>query len=298
MWKLSGTPTIAVVSQDLIREFKGLPSVPGDRPFSEFRAAQLKREILAGRFRTAQFSSVLCRETGATYRVNGKHTVSVMAEMNGELPPLHAEITRYEADTLADVADLYATFDSYWSRRNTSDLNYSVAQSDPDLKALDLGIVNAVVSGIAFLRFDRATGTQRDLHDRSRLILSEKAFAFWYRDMVADVPRRTAAFGVTRRSSVVAAMFGTWHCHPETAAKFWSKIKDPKSLMLDPESYEAKLARYLYNPASSRAISRSTKTITAGAQYIASIKCWNAIRGGKQFTLLVVHPGDSRPDPI
>lgn len=107
-WKLISRPKTQKVTKALAKQFAEMDAAPHDRPLSERRLQVYTRLLNEGQFRPVAWTLATCRETGGTYRINGKHT-SVMLSNLEDIPEFYVTIEEYSCDTLEDVARLYAT---------------------------------------------------------------------------------------------------------------------------------------------------------------------------------------------
>jgi hypothetical protein len=94
-WKMIGEPKTRKLTKGLAEEFAGMPPAPHDRPLNSTRCAVLKTAFDLGKFRTCEWAKAYCEETKTTYRINGKHTSTVLASYNGELSPGQSAIVNH-----------------------------------------------------------------------------------------------------------------------------------------------------------------------------------------------------------
>lgn len=268
----------------LSKEFAEMEPAPGDRNLNDGRAAKIKAAIVEGRFRTGDFASAYCKETDQTYRVNGKHQSKTLAAMNGECPEdIKIHLARYEADTLADVADLYATFDARWSTRTPSDINRAFAGSVEELHGISSRIVNLAVVGINFA--SRGHETYNVPPEVRAIVLREyPGFVVWLHKIIGH---NTKESRYLKRSATVAAMFSTWQRSHKAAEQFWQLVVSAEGP--DRTSADRVLNWYLVTHSlRSGAIgggSTGAKSETARAMYVKCIHAWNAWRKGTKTEL-------------
>jgi hypothetical protein len=178
-WKHIEQPKTIKCTKPLVSRFAEMEGCPGDRNYKQKTAGVIASAVSDGRMRVASFASVVCRETGKEYRVNGKHTAMVLAGLNGHFPTdMMAHVERYEADTLEDVANLYATFDPRTSARSTFDINKSFSSANPDLAEIPSKVINICVTGIAFAHWEKAY-CMRPAELRAQLLLDNATFVLW-----------------------------------------------------------------------------------------------------------------------
>lgn len=290
-WKLQAKPSVGPCTRQLIEEFAHMEPAPHDRPFNENRAKFLTRLIVSGTFRVANFASVYCKETRKTYRVNGKHTATVLAELNGSHPKeLCAVVERYHADAMADVAALYATFDHKRSLRTSGDINAAFAAAHTDLADLRPKIVNVCATGLAFAEWEYEC-FKHEADERAGLLLTHHAFVAW----VAGLFPSNGNHRHLLRSSVIAAMFRTFEKNRRQATEFWRLVAE--------ESHPANnhptrvLARWLLTHGlHAGATQKQTQGLdSVRGMYVRCLLAWNAWRAGRDEVALRFSPQTETP---
>jgi hypothetical protein len=285
-WKKTGKPQAVKCNHALHAKFATMEPAPNDRPMRIANRKFLRSAILEGRFRNCNYASAFCKQTGKLYRVNGKHTSSILNEMNGEAPKdLWAIVEEYECDTLEDVAKLYSTFDVAKSARTPSDINRAYAASHPDLEALPERCINVSATGMSYyLRACKSTAksmsTSNDSQERRAQRLLE------YPNFVCFLSRIIGTSKEVRnklaRGPVAAAMFGTWLKSQSDASDFWLLTRDdshPK-----PNDATRVLSRFLLKCSVGRR-NRTADTASELEVYTRCIHAWNAWRKGESTTL-------------
>lgn len=269
MWKMIGKPTTVIADHSLVERFKSMEPCHGDRTLSDQRMRRLSAALADGTFRTCSWASALCAQDGKEYRINGKHSSHAMAEMNGTLPKVFVTIERYEADTLEDVADLYATFDASISTRTGKDICKAFAGTDLTLNEIPDAMLGLCASAIAFgLQAAGELKARPTAEQRARLMLRNKDFIQWFSECIGA---RKPSNRFLHRAGVVAAMFACYRIDKQQAAVFWSSVlngTDP-----DPKAPSRMIERFL----------RDTIVTEKGAQdecYTKSVNAWNASRQG------------------
>lgn len=219
-WRLLESKTLRP-NHGLVSEFATMTPAKSDRNILPARMSLLRKEMVTGRFRTAVWAAVFCKETKQTYRVNGKHTSTLLSQMNGEAPKdIKIYVERYECDTLEDVASLYATFDAKWSARNAGDINKAFAASVPELDGVSLKIINVCVTGMSMSMWGGNYG-QYPADQRAQFIISESDFIVWANTILAGDQRKVKHL---LRGSVVAAMYKTWKVAKSESSEFWNAV--------------------------------------------------------------------------
>lgn len=273
-WKLIDRPKTLRVSKSLAREFANMDSVPNDRPLSERRLNVYRKMFADGGFRPVTWAKVTCKETMTTYRVNGKHTSILLSSMD-TLPEFYVTIESYEAGTLADVAQLYSTFDSQTQSRTSRDIYMSFAGTVPELAEIPGIVINAMIPGIAYAK------TQEKSYyltpsERAEMILDHVDFAQWANGIVRPPDGKNAR--TLSRLPVLAAMVLTYERDQKDATTFWTAVRDETGAT--PSDPDRKLARWLLTtninarggnvPLSKKADNREF--------FVRCLKSWNSWR--------------------
>lgn len=285
-WRLIDKPRTVRVTKQLAETYSTMDPAPHDRPLSE-RRLQVYRSILKeGGFRPVSWASALCKETGGVYRVNGKHTSTMLAGMP-VIPEFYAIIEEYECDTLDDVARLYATFDSNIQSRTARDIYLSFAATMPELARLPGGHINLVVVGMDghTTSYSAKGGTMRtQAASKAEALLEYPEFVIWMSCLLSNNTGRTDGSGSKERKArhmergpVVAAMFGSWLKSCSAATTFWCAVRDETGG--SPTLPDRKLARFLMmaGVATGRGTAR-VRSAEPREMYVKCIHAWNAWR--------------------
>ena len=285
-YELVGTPQHERVTQSLAVKFRDIDPVPNDRPLNPKRVDAYRKMLAAGLFRPVNWATVHCHETGATYRVNGKHTSTLFAEYD-ELPqPIYANIEHYHCDDLDDVARLYATFDSRTQVRTTADINRAFAAVDEDLSQLPSKIINLCVTAISYAKHgDSYTGVPAPQRAECLLEDANKQFAGWVYQILGS--KGTEHTRLLWRSPVVAAMHACYTKSKRDATEFWCAVRDGSGQ--SPKSPDRVLGRFLL----SKNVNNGAGTTSRGRasivppreMYVKCIHAWNAWRRGSATDL-------------
>lgn len=283
-WSMIGKPVAQVADHSLVSRFVSMRRFGGERKLDKTRCSRLRELLEEGKFRTCSWAVVDCLEDGQQYRINGQHTSHVLNEFNGSLPAVFVTVERYEADTLKDVADLFATFDPRWSTRTTSDTNRAQAAAIPELDGINSRAIDLAASGMA-IHFGSGNRSRITQEQRSRNISLHSNFVLWLNNMefVQSNQRRHMA-----RSAVVGAMFATFQKSSEEATDFWMMVKNSSAPNADHPT--RLLERYLMT-AKGRTDDREI--------YAKCIHAWNYWRkGNKCMKIIKYHADAARPEAI
>ena len=293
-WKLIGKQKTVRVTRNLANKFASMEGAPGDRPLSERRLLVYQRALNEGRFRPVEWATAHCKETGGTYRVNGKHTSTMLSGL-AKIPEFYATIQEYECPTLQDVANLYSTFDSSVQSRSARDIYLSFASTVPELRDVNPRIIATAITGMAMhlAGGDRHGGRQYEqAADKAELLLEYTEFVSWYAQMVSAGltgnqrgrdGRHKAVHMI--RQPVAAAMMGTYLRARGPATQFWCAVRDETGDKNDlPDRV---LARFLHDVSLHADSGRKVdaKFCNPRAIYAKCLVAWNAWRESRKTDL-------------
>lgn len=285
-WKQIEKPRTVLASASLVKEFTEMEPAPHDRPLSERRLQVYERILNNGEFRPVTWASVLCRETGTTYRVNGKHT-SLLLSLRKPIPEFHVTVERYAADTLTDVANLYNTFDSSVASRSARDVNAAFAATVPALRDIPLRTITTCVTALALNKWPAAELRAVSQAERAEELLDNQDFVEW---VAGVVPSTQGSVNHTRhlgRVPVVRAMLVTFRKNKAGADKFWRAVRDESAP--DRDDPTRVLARYLVRSViaggSGRGMAANKKLVDSRELYVKCLHGWNAWRSGESTNL-------------
>ncbi len=274
-------PKSQKLTHALVKRFNEMEPAPHDRPLRETRVRGLQKLVENGEFRTCEWCSAFCKETGKEHRINGKHTSSMFATMNGDLPSFNLLVSKYECDTLEDVAKLYSSFDTRQSARTSNDIYRIYAASNEELAALPSSLVNLAIAGISFSDHpDTQGGGKNTADERAERLLEHPSFAVWLFDLVGSNTKCNL-----RRGPVVGAMFKTYQKSQKDSTDFWSMVRDGSGT--NHVAPDRLLSRYLDTTSisSGRGAMTGKKKVTAREMYVRSLHAWNAWRKGEKTEL-------------
>ena len=292
-WQLRDRPKIVKVTKKLAQTFAEMDAAPRDRPLSERRLMVYRKILQEGGFRPVNWASVECKETGGTYRVNGKHTSTMLANLP-ETPEFYAILEEYTCDTLEDVAKLYATFDSSIQSRNARDIYLSFAATVPELKGLPASHITVAVTGMSMhLQGGNESSKGRDqAADRAENLLEYPEFVLWLSGIFSsgesggDQSKRgeRQQSKHLRRQPVAGAMMGCWLKAKGPANLFWEAVRDETGAT--PNLPDRKLARFLLTTAvNDGSGAKKFRPVSGREMYVRCIHGWNAWRKNESTNL-------------
>lgn len=209
-----------LVTKQLVSEFVSMTKTEVDRPLSDSRLAELEEELQAGKFTTTPvWACVTCKQDKTTYRLNGKHTSTLLSRIDGALPKIVVMVERFECDTIEEVASLFCRYDRRLCVRTQRDINriFSFAEN---LQCIPAKIIDNAVTGMNYSEYRNPGGTQED---RARTLVENREFVVWVNRVLHGTCEESLHL---IRGPVFAAMFMTWQKDQKAAAEFWSLVRN------------------------------------------------------------------------
>jgi hypothetical protein len=280
-------------------KFRDMQPPNYDRPLSPLRMSVYRGMMKTGGFRPVTWACAFCVETGLWYRVNGKHTSTLIVELfeAGEEAELDAIVEKYKCDTFYDVAKLYATFDSKTMTRTSKDIYKQFGRSNPALVDCSDRIFCLAAPGMAYAKWPGDTYSHMSPVQRAELLCVSPGteFCLWLQEILGASGKREfqPAKQALEKVGVIAAMFATWLKAKGDATQFWCLVRDESDPT--PADPSRKLARYIistglvaYGHGEKTQGEGKGKAKVAGIEefYAKSITAWNAWRRGESTNLL------------
>lgn len=289
-WKQIEKPRTLLASRALVEEFVNMEAAPHDRPLSEKRMQVYERILRNREFRTVTWASAVCLETNNTYRVNGKHTATLLAKLN-PVPEFHVTVERYQCDTLNDVAKLYNTFDSTLASRTTMDINLAFAATVRELAGVSPKVINLTVTAASFHQWSENELRRVPPAERAETLIDNVNFALWLQNFIPSRgrPASDSQVGSVKpllRTPVANAMMATFRKGPRLSEEFWTAVRD--ETLPERNDPTRTLARYLAQVNVAGGMGRNAagkKAIGQREIYAKCVHAWNAWRKGETTAL-------------
>ena len=216
------------VTRDLSKSFRDMTPAPGDRDFDKAKYTIIKNAVVSGKFYSYVWASCYCKETGTTYRINGKHGSHYFSNEAEQLGDNMVVVEHWATDTLAEVSDLYRQFDNMKQSRKTGDVLKSYVATSP-VPNTPLPVAKSCLLGFSISEYgdqyhaiDQGTRATALLHDNTDFVQFVTQHYDW---------SSTKLFS---KSAVAVVLYRSFRESPELAGAFWSAVKtgsgpDPKS---------------------------------------------------------------------
>lgn len=298
-WVLRSVPQTVKVTRELAKEFAEMDPAPEDRPLSERRLEVYRRLFAQGNFRPCTWARAHCKETSGVYRVNGKHTSTMLSSL-AVLPDFYVTLEDYDCDTLTDVAKLYSTFDSKLQSRTSNDINVSFAGTIPELRPLNIKTLSTLIAGMAMHVWPTSHESKQPA-ERAELMFEHVDFMLWSNDILTGgtLPQSRGAKRRNShlvRASVTAAMMGSYYKNKKDAAEFWAAVRDDTGET--PDCPDRVLSRYLLTVSmnTGRGMRTGMKNVTSREVLVKCINAWNNWRRNERISYLSYRPDAKIPD--
>lgn len=273
------TPAIAA-------EHSTLPQINGDRSMQKERVAWLKEIIGAGLFHSPEWAVAYIG--GKKIRINGKHSSSVLAAMNGDFPTgLQVTIKQFSCDDETDLATLFDQFDSRRSVRTRGDSMNVHKHLQSALEELSTTAVLKIMAGVTWY-----------LRQEHGLVFGEEESKQLIHEHVEFI-RFAGSFCGTRRigkAGVLAAMFAIFtKAGPAPSRLFWDLVSTQGHE--SPKNATRILGKFLEICVFDVCDPNTKRKWDTRALYSKCIHGWNAYRRGVG-TDLKYHATSPLPKPV
>jgi hypothetical protein len=259
------------LTESLAAEFATMPPHKGERPLRQQHVDWLSGKIEAGLFHPPRWAKAKLK--GKTYRVNGQHSSTALAQANGHFPKgLEVLIDEFECDTDDDVADLFAQFDPAGSVRTPTEVLMAGARQHAELANLSAAAVKHAVQAIVSLMQHTGDASGRVPVEAKRGIVSDNIpFILWTTQFTGASRMRT--------SGVLPALAATYKKNPDAATEFWKMVREESHPQVDHPT--RKLGRFLALIVNGQEFNKKKgKPWTPRAVFVKCIHAWNAYRKG------------------
>ena len=216
--------TLESCTQDLAKQVAAMPGLPGERPLKAKRLKYLNLLLRTGRFASPTWAIVIDTKTGQRYRANGQHSSMMLARLDpAEYPAaLLVTIEEYSTDDFeVDVFDIFEIFDNPQSSRNNVDKMSTFRARFPDLAAIKLETLVAVVNGIYQNEDQRQGGIALTARVRGGYFARPEVreFAVWVTQF-----ENARHHHLLTKAGVVAEMFKEIQIDKPAAEDFWRLV--------------------------------------------------------------------------
>ncbi len=243
---------------------------PGDRPYSSLHAAKLRIQMLAGKFH--EMTWIFAQYNGVTYRINGKHTASILVADPLLLQRLGRMMIRwktYKVNSFEEMGALYASIDTGPDKRSLKDVIHSYLATHKSLSQIPVATGCAAASGIGYATWG-ATYSRRPMEVRADLLGANVKFVWDLCTLLSEA--RQEERNAISRFAVVAAIYLAWQKTSKGTMAFWRQVRDGVGGTVVPQT--TRLHDYLHTHRTGRA-SGNYESTSPEQLFRMSIHEWN-----------------------
>lgn len=253
------------LTQDLAIQFRALDASPTERDLNPSRLRMLREKAENGLL--INFHWATANVNGKVMRVNGQHSSTMLADLNGEFPQgLKVHLDEYEVDGLNGLTSLFRQFDDRKSGRSSADVAGAFHKLEPNLQDVPPPTGKLGIEGINYYKTN-VEGTSSLKGDEQYSLFHEStlhSFLKWIGELFSiKTPE-------LRRPAVVAAMYGTFDKNEKAAREFW------ESVARGGDEYETNAPATVLDEWLKKAKTGELDTLKPGQYYLGCIYAWNA----------------------
>jgi len=262
------------LTKEVAQAFNDMKASPTERELDTKRVKHLREKADAGLLTPFSWSQAVIN--GETVRMNGQHSSTMLAEMNGEFPDgLKVHIDTYEVSEPAGLARLFRQFDDRKSSRTTADVSGAYQGLFQDLDDVPRLSAKVAIEGVTWFRRvieGVPTKSGDDIYD----IFSQTGLHGFIHYVGNTLSTKTREI---KRSHVIAAMYATFAANETVSREFWDHVARG-GVEYEDEHPASVLAGWLLS-----AYQKEMKVPPKAAEYYnACIYAWNAHREGKTLS--------------
>jgi hypothetical protein len=276
-FKHVGSETRAITPA-LATEFSTMPASVTERELNPKRMDYLKGVILGGSALPFIWARAKVLETGEVYRVNGHHSSTLLASLDGDMPEgLIAHIDNYEVQANMDLAWLFRQFDPRQSARTPGDIAGAYMMSVPELRNVGRLAGQKAILGATW--YDKKiVGLSVPTGDDVYTMFAKPV----YHDFIHMVDRIYSDKTPEFTAPVLGAAYGTFEKSSTQSEEFWTDVAHQGGNNASDERHPTTvLDAELLNL---RAVKKSHQRVVKEMEvYRACAVAWNAFRSGRSL---------------
>lgn len=253
----------------LAKEFSAMEMSVAERPINPGRIKHLRQKAEEGVL--VSFNWAKARLDDKYVRVNGQHSATVLAGLNGTFPSgLTAHLDEYEVDDMEDLALLFRQFDDRKSGRSVGDIAGVYQSVHPELSEVPKAIAKLGIEGYTWYRRN-LMGIEKPKGDEIYTQFGNKElhpFLIWLGELI------TSKTPELKNREVVGAIYQSWYMNDAVARTFWGAVASG-GVGYDENSPETMLDLWL------RRAHEKEIELKAGQYYQGTAYAWHAMRDNK-----------------
>jgi hypothetical protein len=218
-FKLIDSETVDVTPQ-LAAEFATMPASATERDIKAKRLDYLRDAVLGGTAIAFTWTKAKVLASGKTFRVNGHHSSTMLAKLNGDCPAgLKAHIDTYEVPDDTTLGLLFQQIDSRQSARTVDDISGAYQGLQPDLIDVPKLAGRKAIEGYVWYEKNKV-GNEVPSGD-ARFALFSKSELHSFIQMTGRILSvKTPEFTMP----VIGAMYGAFERDAHDAEKFYGDV--------------------------------------------------------------------------
>lgn len=272
MFNLLNTET-KPVTHELAMQFRDMEASPTERDLDPSRVNHLREKAQAGLL--VCFNWATAQLGNRTLRMNGRHSSTMLVELNGEFPAnVVAHIDNYQVDDENGLALLFRQFDDRKSGRSPADVSGAYQGLYESLRSISRPVAKRGVEAVAWWR-RTVEKSPAPSHDDVYSLMGETGLHEFLRWLPTILTVKTREMEVV---AVVAAMYATYNTSTAGATEFWSSVAR-SGVLYDDTAPATILDEWLQKLKSKEPADVAMLGKVGAAQYYQGcIYAWNAYR--------------------
>jgi hypothetical protein len=243
-----------------------------------------RKQLAEGSFRPVTWASAYCEETDTIYRVNGKHTSTLLSGIDPLPKDFYVTVERYTCPTLDGVARLWATFDSSVATRTGNEIINSFASTVSEFAGVKQKTCSLAVIAASYQKWDMDFYNSSRVAERAELLLDHVDFVLWLDTILYPKDGNARRAKHLLRGPVVAAILGTWLSSEESSDSFWRHVRDEDQAQGLPTRVLAKwLSEVTFKNHHSGTPGK--KSVQFREMFVRCLHAWNAWRTNTRTSL-------------
>lgn len=261
------------ITHELALQFRDMEASPTERDLDPRRVNHLKEKAQAGLL--VSFNWATAQLGNRTLRMNGRHSSTMLTELNGEFPnDAVAHIDNYEVADENGLALLFRQFDDRKSGRTPADVSGAYQGLYEPLRGINKQLVKRGVEAVAWWR-RTIEGVPAPSSDDVYSLMGETGLHEFLRWLPTIFNVKTREMEVV---AVVAAMYATYNASTTGAHEFWSAVAR-NGIAYDDNAPATVLDEWLKKLKANEPKDADLHgAVGAGQYYQGCIYAWNAYR--------------------
>lgn len=278
------------VTKEIAKDFMDMEKCPGDRPFRPARYDRYKNIIEEDPQLFHPPTWAAAEYNGVQYRINGKHTSTLF--FNEKIPAGQSVLALwYKCTEAADLATLYAQYDSFTGVRTAKDIYQTCAAIEPSLSKLTGRVIELAATGLAYHYWEEEQ-KKYDAVERGELMIDHVDFCLFLHETLYEKQDGLTEQKILRRAPVTAAMARTYLKNRKAAREFWMNLSQGN------KDHPGRTLEYFlldHSVMHGRGGQNGKHPVSPREMFAKCIYAWNAWRKGETRSNLVYSATNDLP---